>query len=122
MNHHFTIRSGHLEVEVSQCEGEADVNRLFESIQDAASQSGQTRLLLRIRDSDLGSVTAQYRFIESVLAPRFRWPYKIAKLFDSDLAHRNALFFENVAVNRGVSLRVFRDRTQALDWLREGSG
>jgi hypothetical protein len=35
-------------------------------------------------------------------------------------AFRANLFFEDVAVNRGLEARIFDDETKAMDWLRAG--
>ena len=34
----------------------------------------------------------------------------------------SARFAETVAVNRGILMRIFLDREEALEWLRKGSG
>jgi len=43
--------------------------------------------------------------------------YRIAMLLLDDAARESAQFAEDVAVNRGLGLRVFRDREKALAWL-----
>ena len=44
--------------------------------------------------------------------------YRLAVLLLDDVAARPAEFAEDVAVNRGIALRVFRERDAAERWVR----
>jgi len=44
-------------------------------------------------------------------------PYRVALLLLGEAGHESAKFAEDVAVNRGLGLRVFRERAKALAWL-----
>ena len=56
--------------------------------------------------SELSEATAPSRLVEAVLLP------------DSPLAEDHVRFWETLGVNRGLNVRLFRDREEALRWLR----
>jgi hypothetical protein len=96
-----------------------DLNQLKEyvlAIQNAVLSFDKTRVLvdetqLEYKLSTIDTFNSG-RFI-SQLTPK---PHKIAVICKSDGWH-DAKFWETVAVNRGVSVQVFRDRDDAESWV-----
>ena len=104
-------------VSAGLCEDLCQLKAYVLAVHKAAMSSGQTRLLVDETDVAyrLGTVDDYHSgcFV-SRLSPR---PHKIAVLCRPE-GWSNAKFWETVAVNRGVSVRVFREQSIAEAWIR----
>jgi hypothetical protein len=103
-------------ISTGSCENLVQLKEYVLALQEAAVSSGQQRLLvdethLEYTLSTLN--TFHSGFFLSQLSPK---PKKIAILCKTSNLN-NAKFWETVAVNRGVNVRVFDDRVSAGNWI-----
>ena len=86
------------------------------ALQEAAVSSGQTRLLVDETHLEYNLSTLDTYTSGCFLAQLSPKPQKIAILCKTSRLN-NAKFWETVAVNRGVNVRVFDDRVSARNWI-----
>ena len=112
------LRKGHLEVLASGPYSRQGVFELIDRIGHATQAQGAARVLL-----DIGGVSGDPpdldRFEYGVHAAQTLGRLeRLAVLGDSQF--RVTHLFEDAARNRGLPVRVFRDRGQAIAWLDAG--
>lgn len=101
--------------------GDANLEQLIQAqseIESTLADLGWNRLLVDISQmTSKLSITQDYEFTKS-FAPTIPGKRKTATITSPDMVE-DFHFHENVAQNRGINLKVFADRQQALDWLLE---
>ena len=105
-------------ISTGSCEDLAQLKEYVLAVHNATISSGQTKILveetrLEYKISTLDTFDSG-RFV-SQLSPK---PHKIAVVCNPD-GWSDAKFWETVAVNRGVSVQVFRDLDSAEAWIRD---
>lgn len=90
-----------------------ETRALLLTIRGLAEQAGQTRILLNALALPSPSRAERYH-VGEVMAEIFPGGYRIALAFPPQLING---FSENVAVNRGASMRVTGDEASAFAWL-----
>jgi hypothetical protein len=96
-----------------------DVKATLEAIEAISERHGIRRILVDARKmtekpSTLGMFEALSGMAEYGIAAKLRFAVVIGEDDDGVLK-----FGEDVAQNRGVDLRLFEDRDEAMSWLRE---
>lgn len=98
------------------CDNLVQLKEYVLALQEAAVSSGQTRLLVEETHLEYTLSTLDTYTSGCFLAQLSPKPKKIAILCKTSSLN-NAKFWETVAVNRGVNVRVFDDRVSAENWL-----
>jgi hypothetical protein len=118
----YTVRdAGHyLIVEMAGAPSEPAVREMLKAM--AASSSGGQVIgaLVEVRVAYGLDLVSSKDLVLSLPSLGFPRSYRIAVLLLDEVASQAAQFAEDVAVNRGLAVRVFRDREQALGWLEAG--
>ena len=113
----FIDETGYLHARFMGTHSPENLLRFLEETHEEGIRSGHTALLLEII-SEGGSLgfSNLYRVISqrSSAGTKFR---KIAYVDLSDRDPSGMTFAENVAANRGVNIRLFRDLNEARAWL-----
>ena len=114
----YTVRdAGHyLIVEMAGAPSEQAVREMLKD--RAARSTGEViGALVEVRVAYGLDLVSSRDLVLSLPALGFARSYRIAVLLLDEVASQAAQFAEDVAVNRGLAVRVFRDRAQAIGWL-----
>jgi len=118
----YAVRdAGHyLIVEMAGAPSEPAVREMLKEMA-ARSTGGQVMgALIEVRVAYGLDLVSSRDLVLSLPSLGFPRSYRIAVLLLDEVASQAAQFAEDVAVNRGLAVRVFRDRAQALGWLEAG--
>ena len=117
----FPAPEADLEPPVVQEHGEVteqDFARSVDEIRRLSTEQGCLRVLVdTTRQTTPTSASSLYERGAHVATQLQILDLRLAILVEDRLRESHE-FFENVAVNRGLKVQVFRDETAALDWLR----
>jgi len=86
-------------------------------VEMARSMAGTSGALVEARVASGLDLLATKALVTGGQAMGIPQAYRVALLLLDDGGRESAQFAEDVAVNRGLSLRVFREREKALAWL-----
>ena len=104
----------YLVVRMGGAPSEQEIRAMLREVQ---AQRAGTRGALFELQVDFGlNLTSTKELVSSLPALGFPPDYRLALLLLDDAAARSAEFAEDVAFNRGIGLRVFRDRAAAERW------
>jgi len=98
------------------CDNLVQLKEYVLALQEAAVSSGQLRLLVDETHLEYTLSTLNTYHSGCFLSQLSPKPQRIAILCKTSSLN-NAKFWETVAVNRGVNVRVFDDRISAENWL-----
>jgi hypothetical protein len=108
---------GYLIVRLSGAPSEQEVRDMLRSL---LSETADTRGMIVEVEVEFGlGLTSTKNLVSSLPAIGFAPDYRIALLLLNEASRKSARFAEDVAVNRGIALRVFSERDGALRWLAE---
>ena len=103
-------------------EGPVDIDEMRAAREETAkylTDNESRRVLVDIRNATLGPTTMELFGFNASYRDLLPLDVEIAIVYSSETASReDILFVETVARNRGVLLRIFTDRNEALDWLK----
>ena len=116
----IVVHDGFLEVifKGASHKGFPDRDALLDQILAASEEHDCQRVMENLLEVDYAvasDVLAEHELAEYLTQPRFRaikWAYLLPKTAPSTYTH-----VETAAVNRGVRLRAFLDRDEAIVWL-----
>jgi len=95
--------------------------RIVDELLSIFSESPHTHVLVDSRGTKVEtSLIADFSNAEECAKVLAGKVHKIASLNDKETKDIDS-FFETVAMNRGVNMRIFCDEQEAIDWLVEGS-
>lgn len=105
---------GYLFVRMTGAPSEQEIRAMLRELQAHSSSTAGVLFELRV---DFGlSLTSTKDLVSGLPALGFPPGYRLALLLLDDAAARSAEFAEDVAFNRGIDLRVFRERAAAERW------
>jgi hypothetical protein len=104
----------YLLVRMTGVPSEQEIRAMLRDLQ--AQSAGTQGVLFELRVAFGLNLTSTKELVTSL--PSFGFPagYRLAMLLLDDAASRSAEFAEDVAFNRGIGLRAFRDRAAAESW------
>ena len=106
---------GHLLVKLTGAPSEHEIRAMLRSLQEQSA--GMRGALFEVQVAFGLNLMETKALVASLPAVGFPPGFRLALLLLDDAAARSAEFAEDVAFNRGIGLRVFRDRSQAVAWL-----
>jgi hypothetical protein len=106
---------GHLLVKLTGAPSEHEIRAMLRDLQ--AQSAGMRGVLFELQVAFGLNLIETKGLVTGLPDLGFPEGFRIALLLLDDAAARSATFAEDVAFNRGIGLRVFRDREQALAWL-----
>jgi hypothetical protein len=112
----YSVRAepGYLLVRMTGTPSEQEIRAM---LRDLTAHSAGTQGALFELKVDFGlNLTSTKDLVSGLPSLGFPAGYRLALLLLDDAAARSAEFAEDVAFNRGIGLRVFRDREQAIGW------
>jgi hypothetical protein len=98
--------------------GFPNIRAAIEVMVESCEEHGCNKILCsfaKVEYEKNSDIFAEHRLAEFLTQPRFawiKWAFVLPPSPDSGAAH-----VENAAVNRGVRLRTFLTRDEAIDWL-----
>lgn len=115
----FTLSNAgtHVAALLSGAPTESDGLALLKSLLQASRESGLERALVEVRVAYGLDPVSTKSLVVALPALGFPKSYRIAVLLLDEAARESASFAEDVAVNRGIGVRVFSGRDEALAWL-----
>jgi hypothetical protein len=115
MDYAVRREADYLVVRLTGAPSEHEVRTMLRELQ--AQCAGTVGLLVEVKLATGLSLTSTKDLVSSFPSMGFPKDYRLAVLLLDDAASRSAEFAEDVAFNRGIALRVFREREKALHWL-----
>ena len=115
----FQLRNAgtYIVVELSGAPLEADVRAMLVELLQRSREADILGALVEVRLAFGLDPVATKALVLALPAMGFAPEYRIAVLLLDDAARDAARFAENVAFNRGLAVRVFDERAEALEWL-----
>ena len=111
----LAVEPTHLVVRITGAPSEHELRAMLDEMVPARGKP--LRALVEVKVAFGLDVVTTKKLVTALPALGFPPSYRIAVLLLDDAARRAAEFAEDVAVNRGLAVRVFRDRERALQWL-----
>lgn len=113
----YTVQreSDYLRVSMTGAPSEQEIRAMLRDLQ--AQSSGTLGALFELKLAFGLSLTSTKELVSSLPSLGFPAGFRLAVLLLDDVARRPAEFAEDVAVNRGIGLRVFQDRAEAERWV-----
>ena len=116
MDMSFEDADGYLIVRI---QGEWTSDTLGQAIQDTANlakQRGLTRILADLHELAAPSTEFTRFQVGQQAVKYFGFHLKVAVVYTEEFTNK---FAENIAVNRGVNLRIFFNLDEAVSWLKQ---
>jgi hypothetical protein len=109
----------HLLVRLTGAPSENEIRGMLRDLQ--AQSAGARGALFELQVAFGLNLIETKALVTGLPAIGFAPGFRLAVLLLDDAAARSAQFAEDVAFNRGIGLRVFRERAEALAWLGAAS-
>ena len=114
MDYSVQRAADYLLVRMTGAPTEQEIRAMLRDLQ--AQSAGMRGALFELKVAFGLSLTSTKELVQSLPGMGFPAGYRLAILLLDDAASRSAEFAEDVAFNRGIGLRVFRDRAAAENW------
>ena len=117
MQYTLQRRAGHMLLNLTGAPSEAELRVLLGEMLQCYRDAALDKALVEVKVAFGLDPVGVKSLVTGLPAMGFPSHFRIAVLLLDEAAAKATRFAEDVAVNRGIALRLFRDRAEALAWL-----
>jgi hypothetical protein len=117
MQYSLQPQAQYMAIRLTGAPSEPEVRALLGEMLSCYKEKGLSQALIEVKVAFGLDPVAIKSLVSSLPALGFPYGFRMAVLLLDEVAAKAMEFAEDVAVNRGIELRSFRDRGEALAWL-----